>query len=141
MMTLRRFAFALLCAAPMMLLADPSHADDDSPALLPEVGSEVVIYTHTFQPQYFDEGVELITHGFADAIEAVGQKRTNVILVHPSTFEVVNVSFFDSSDAVKAWHSHEARLDVLRQLEPLMTKPIDIKVLTAAAIYQSAKSD
>lgn len=140
----RWFASALQVAAfgaaLVMPLPGAPHADEITP-VLPKVGSHVVIYTHTFQPQHFAEGAELIANGFAEAIEDLGQQRTNVIMEHPSTYEVVNVSFFEDDTAVDAWHSHDARLDVLEKLEPLMSAPIDIKVLKTIAIFQSADGD
>ncbi len=103
---------------------------------LPAPGSEVVIYKHKFAPQHYEEGIELVSEGFAAVIKDLGQDRTNFIMVHPSTYEVLNVSFFENEEDLQRWHDSEGRLGVVDKLKPLMIAPIDIQVYTLEEVHE-----
>ena len=69
------------------------HGADATAVFTPEEDHTVVIYTHKFKPEHFRKGIEIITSAFSDAAVEAKQKRLNIFLRHPSTHELVNVSF------------------------------------------------
>ncbi|MEP3279675.1 MAG: hypothetical protein ABJN26_09675 [Stappiaceae bacterium] len=133
-----------VCALAFMAVAtvtigtpNPVSAQEVAHPHLPPPGSEVVIYTHKFAPQHFDEGIRLVSEGFAEIIKEMGQDRTNFIMTHPSTFEVLNVSFFENKEEVRRWHEFEGRLGVVEKLKPLMVAPIDIQTYSLAEVHDA----
>jgi len=56
------------------------------------------------------------------------QKRLNIFLKHPSTHELINVSFFGEGALAHEWHESKARLATLEKLRPMLDGPIDVQV-------------
>ena len=94
----------------------------------PKEGSLVAVYTHKFKPEHYREGVEIVTKRFPDAALKAKQKRHNIFLRHPSTHELINISFFDTDASIGEWHESPARRQILEKLQPMLDGPIDVKV-------------
>ena len=104
------------------------HGADATAVFTPEEGHTVVIYTHKFKPEHYRKGIDIITSAFSDAAVEAKQKRLNIFLKHPSTHELVNVSFFHEDANLDEWHEFKGRLATLEQLRPLLDGPIDVQV-------------
>ena len=104
------------------------HGSDASAIFTPREGHTVVIYTHKFKPEHYREGIEIITKAFPDAAVEANQRRLNIFLRHPSTHELVNVSFFHEDARADEWHESKGRLATLEKLRPMLDGPIDIQV-------------
>jgi hypothetical protein len=94
----------------------------------PKEGHSVVIYTHKFKPEHYRDGVEIITSAFPDAAVEAKQKRLNIFLKHPSTHELINISFFGEGALAHEWHESKGRLATLEKLRPMLDGPIDVQV-------------
>ena len=97
-------------------------------AYSPMEGHSVVIYTHKFKPEHFDEGVKIVREHFPDAQLKFGHKRHNIFLMRPTSNEIVNVSFFDGGPDVDDWHANTERLKAVAKLKDLLERPIDVQV-------------
>ncbi len=104
------------------------HGADATAVFTPEVGHAVVIYTHKFKPEHYRKGIEIITSAFPDAAVAAKQRRLNIFLKHPSTHELVNISFFHEDARLDEWHEFKGRLATLEKLRPMLDGPIDVQV-------------
>jgi len=98
-------------------------------AYSPMEGHSVVIYTHKFKPEHFDEGVKIVREHFPDAQLKFGHKRHNIFLMRPTTNEIVNVSFFDGGPGVDHWNNSKERRATVEKLQAMLDKPIDVQVL------------
>jgi hypothetical protein len=104
------------------------HGADATAVFTPEEGHTVVIYTHKFKPEHYRKGIEIVTSAFPDAAVEAKQRRLNIFLKHPSTHEVVNVSFFHDSAHLDEWHGSKGRLATLEKLRPMLDGPIGVQV-------------
>lgn len=127
-LSLSLLAVALVWAG---LAAAPAAAAED---YQPAVGDEVVVYTHRFKPENYDEGLALVRDGFTAAQAEAGQTRRNYFIVNPTTFEVMVISYFAGGSDVDAWHRFMGRLDVLDKLAPMRSEPIEIRRYTLEGI-------
>jgi antibiotic biosynthesis monooxygenase (ABM) superfamily enzyme len=96
-------------------------------AYSPMEGHSVVIYTHKFKPQHFDEGVKIVRE-FPDAQLKFGHKRHNIFLMRPTTNEIVNVSFFDGGPGVDHWNNSNDRRATVEKLKGMLDGEIDVQV-------------
>ena len=101
---------------------------DASAAYSPKEGHAVAIYTYKFKPEHYSEGVDLATRHFVEAELKAKQKRYNIFLRHPSTHELVNVSFFDEGAGVREWHESGVRKQILEKVRSCLEAPIDVQV-------------
>ena len=108
------------------------HGEDATHS--PMEGQPVVIYTHTFRPEHYREGVELVTKGFPEAQLELGRERHNIFLKRPATHTVVSINFFDSEEASTEWHEYAGRLKVIDKMRPLLERPVDIQVYNVAGV-------
>ncbi|PPE80492.1 hypothetical protein C3941_10110 [Kaistia algarum] len=115
-----------MVVAVSLAWAAPALADQ-KPAYEPATGDEVVIYTHVFKPENFEEGLKLTTEGFTAAQAAAGQTRKNDILVDRANHKIVLISYFDKGSSVEAWHAFMGRLDLLKKLEPMRSEPLKVE--------------
>ncbi|MFO1079040.1 MAG: hypothetical protein U1E23_00225 [Reyranellaceae bacterium] len=127
---MRRVLLALAATASLGFVAGtfatvPVQAQ--TAKFVPAPGAEVVVYTHQFKPEFFDQGLKLARDGFTAAQAAAGQTRRNDIIVDPGTYQVVLISYFASPADVDAWHKAVSRLDVLKQLEPMRSQPMKVQ--------------
>ena len=99
-----------------------------------DVGGVVVVYTHRFKPEHFSEGVALIMDEFPNAMIEVNQRRQNLFIKHPSTHELINVSFFDDEGSVAEWQESAARQAVLEKLRPMMDGVVDARIGEVAGV-------
>lgn len=106
-------------------------------SFVPAKGGEVVVYTHRFKAENFEEGVKIVEDGFTAAQREMGQVRRNYFLANPSTYDVVVVSFFGENESVDEWHKFMGRLDILDKLEPLRREPLKLERFTVDAITTS----
>ncbi len=132
-MTLPRFA-ALAFSALLLAGIGVAKAED---AYVPANGDEVVIYSHHFKAENFEEGLKLVEDGFTAAQAKMGQTRENFFLVNPTTYDVVVISFFGKGGSVDEWHKSMGRLDVLKQLEPMRREPLELQRLTLHSVTTS----
>lgn len=102
--------------------------------VFPTKGNEVVIYSHHFKPENFNEGLKLVKEGFTNAQAKMGQTRHNYFLVNPETHDVVVVSFFGKDESVDEWHAFVGRAEVLQKLQPMRRSPMDLERFTVDAI-------
>jgi hypothetical protein len=112
-------------------------ATAEDASFTPASGGEVVVYTHRFKAENFEEGVRIVEDGFTAAQREMGQVRLNYFLVDSSNHEVVVVSFFGDEESVDEWHKFMGRLDVLEKLEPLRREPLKLERFTIHAITTS----
>ena len=120
--------------AALILFSSGAAIAEDAPSFLPSKGSEVVIYSHHFKAENFEEGLKLVEDGFTAAQLKMGQTRRNYFLVNPSTYDVVVVSFFGENESVNEWHKFMGRLDVLEKLAPMRREPLELERYTLDAI-------
>jgi hypothetical protein len=104
------------------------HGADANAAYAPKRGDAVAVYTYKFKSEHYSEGVELATRHFVEGELKAKQKRYNVFLRHPSTHELVNVSFFADRGDVGKWHESSARRQVLEKVRPYLEASIDVQV-------------
>ena len=124
----------LALAVPLLLPAGPGIAED-APSYLPVRGNEVVVYTHLFNPDDFEEGRKLVEDGFIKAMTDMGEKRRTYFLVDAPNHKVVVVSFFAEGVSVDEWQAFAGRLDVLEKLEPLRREPLKIERFSVDAVH------
>lgn len=135
------FRMLFLALASAFVYGIPAlHAQDEAAIYRPNEGHEVVIYTLKIRPEHYRESLELISGGFISASEAIKQRRHNIILAHPSTHELVNISFFDEGSSVADWHESKERLSVIGKLKPMLAAPIDIQVYEVVEIVNSTQN-
>jgi len=104
------------------------QSGDASAAYSPSEGDMVAIYTYRFKPEHYSEGVAAATRQFVDGELKAKQKRHNIFLRHPSTHELVNVSFFQDRGDVEKWHESSVRRQALGKVQPFLQEPIDVQV-------------
>ena len=131
----RMFILALIGA--VVYGASTLNAEEEVTIYTPSGGHQVVIYTHKIKAEHYGEALELISGGFISAIAAIEQRRHNIILAHPSTHELVNISFFDEGSNVANWHESKERLSVIEKIQPMLSAPIDIQVYEVVKIINS----
>ena len=107
---------------------------DASAAYSPKEGHAVAVYTYKFKPEHYSEGVELATRHFVEAELKAKQKRYNIFLRRPSTFELINVSFFGEGASVSEWHESGVRRQILEKVRPCLEAPIDVQVYEIAQV-------
>lgn len=127
----------LLGLALVALVAPGAVSAQETPQYLPEAGDEVVIYTHKFHAEHFDDAVEIVADEFTNAQLDMGQTRRNVFLVNPTTYEVIAISFFGPGEDVDEWHSFMGRLDVLDVLDEMRRAPLDLQRYTVYDVTDS----
>ncbi len=118
---------AALSLAFVLVIASQTGIAQESSAYVPEEGDEVVVYTHRFNAEDFDEAKKVVEEGFTEAAATMGQVRHNVFIVNPTNYEIVAISFFSKGESVDDWHKFMGRLDVLEKLEPMRREPIVIQ--------------
>ena len=116
-----------LALASTLLLPTGLGIAGEAPAYLPVRGDAVVVYTHLFNPDDFEEGRMLVEDGFIKAMTDMGEKRRTYFLVGAPNRKVVVVSFFAEGVSVDEWQAFAGRLDVLEKLEPLRSEPLKIE--------------
>lgn len=131
-----RMLFLVLTGA-VFYGAPALHAEEKVTIYAPDEGHQVVIYTLKFKAEHYSDALELVSDGFIGAIATIEQRRHNIILAHPSTHELVNISFFDDGSDVSKWHESTERLSVIEKLKPMLAAPIDIQVYEVASIDNS----
>jgi len=102
--------------------------EDASAAYSPREGDAVAVYTYKFKPEHYSEGVAMATRQFVEGEMKAKQKRYNIFLRHPSTHELVNVSFFEERGDVAKWHESSVRRQILGKVQPFLLEPIDVQV-------------
>jgi hypothetical protein len=102
-------------------------AQESGARYVPGPGDEVVVYTHRFKPESFEDGLKLVREGFPAAQKAAGQTRMNEFIVDAADHKVVVVSFFGSDSAVEDWTADSGRADILKQLELMWREPQTIE--------------
>lgn len=127
----------LALVGAMVYGASALNAKEKVAIYAPTEGHQVVIYTHKIKAEHYGEALELISGGFISAVATIEQRRHNIILAHPSTHELVNISFFDESSNVAHWHESKERLSVIEKLQPMLAAPIDIQVYEVVDIVNS----
>ena len=110
-------------------------------AYSPMEGHSVVIYTHKFKPQHFDEGVKIVREQFPDAQLKFGHKRHNIFLMRPTTNEIVNVSFFDGGPGVDNWNNSQDRRAAIEKLQGMLDNEIDIQEFKVVGDAVGIKAD
>ncbi len=91
-------------------------------AYVPREGDDVVIYISKWKPDRFEMAKQIIKE-YGDHMTASGQSRQTYWLADPHSYETVAISFFKKGHSVDAWHTHEGRLKVLKNLELLRQAP------------------
>jgi O-acetyl-ADP-ribose deacetylase (regulator of RNase III) len=104
------------------------QGEEASAAYSPQEGHSVAVYTYKFKPEHYSEGVDMATRQFVEGELKARQKRYNVFLRHPSTHELVNISFFGEGEGVGEWHESSARRQILEKVRPFLEAPIDVQV-------------
>ena len=117
---------ALALTASLALGAVPSYAEQ-AQGYVPAQGDEVVIYTHHFKAENFEEGLKLVREGFVAAQKTAGHTRVNYFLFNRTSYDVVVISYFEPRSDVDAWHRHSARLGVLEKLAPMRRAPLELE--------------
>jgi hypothetical protein len=109
------------------LIAPSATFAHDEPAYLPEEGDDVVLYTHTFRPENYDEASSIVVDEFTAAMDEQGQERYTLWLRNPSTYQLLAVSVFAPDSEVDDWHAYSGRLDVLGELAPMRQAPMVVE--------------
>jgi hypothetical protein len=104
------------------------QGEDASAAYSPTEGDAVAIYTYKFKSEHYSEGIAVATRQFVEGEMKAKQKRYNIFLRHPSTHELVNVSFFQDQGDVEKWHESSVRRQILSKVQPFLQKPIDVQL-------------
>jgi hypothetical protein len=125
--------FAIAVAAMLMAGGQTAQAQDKK-EYVPAATNEVVIYTHRFKPENFEEGLKLVQEGFTAAQAKMGQTRLNYFLADRNSHDVVVVSFFGEGMSVEDWHEFVGRLEVLQKLEPMRRSPLEVERFAVDAI-------
>ena len=129
-----RFLPAVSVLAIAGLIVPAAAVAQDAPAYLPEVGDEVVVYTHTFRPENFEEASTVVAEEFTAAMDELGQQRYTLWIRNPSTYELVAISVFAPGADVDEWQTYSGRLDVLKTLEPMRQEPMVVKRYEAYSV-------
>jgi hypothetical protein len=107
-------------------------------AYLPQVGDDVVVYTHAFTPEDFEHASRTVVDEFTAAMDELGQQRYTLWIRNPSTFEMVAISVFAPTADVDEWQAYSGRLDVLETLEPMRQAPM---VVERSEVYSVTSTD
>jgi hypothetical protein len=96
----RAIRIAVLGSALVVLTVFQGSVAQEVPPYSPEVGNEVVIYTHRFRAEHFDEAKRIVAEEFTTAQAEMGQTRHSIFVVNPTTYEIVAISFFEKGEDV-----------------------------------------
>lgn len=142
MKNLHRSIQIIFLALVIVLLAaacTTTGADNPSSDLnyLPRTDDEVLIFTHRFNPEDFEEGKRIVFEDFSAAIDASGQTRRTYFLDNPDTAEFVVLSYFHSDDSTQEWLDDPVREEILTKLRPLYREPLQIELLFVEEIHDT----
>ena len=120
-------AAAMSALAIAGLVVPAMAADEAAQPYVPQEGDDVVVYTHVFKPEHFDEAKRIVAEEFTAAMEELGQTRYTLWIENPSTYEVIAVSVFGEGSTVEDWQEYAGRLEVLETLEPMRQAPMVVE--------------
>ncbi|MCB0598792.1 MAG: hypothetical protein H6557_21775 [Lewinellaceae bacterium] len=116
---------------------DSHSSNDPEPNYLPRKGDEVILFTHLFKAENYEEGKNIVVNDFPMAIENSGQTRRTYFLDDPSNDEVFAASFFHPDSDTNEWLNHEERDQVLAALAPLYREPLHVVQYTVEEVHDT----
>ena len=91
---------ATISLAIIGLVVPSLAAAQDETGYLPQEGDEVVVYTHTFKPEHYEEASRIVAEEFTKAMDEIGQTRHTIFIKNPSTYALIAISFFADGESV-----------------------------------------
>lgn len=132
---------ASACTAPGS--SDSTATNESTPAQIPgyfpQSGDEVLIFTHRFNPEDYEEGKRIVYEDFSAAIQASGQTRRTYFLNNTAESEFIVISLFHSSSSTEDWLADPVREEILSKLRPLYREPLQIDLLTVEDVHDTHK--
>lgn len=116
---------------------DSHSSNGPEPNYLPRKGDEVILFTHLFKEENYEDGINIVTNDFPTAIENSGQTRRSYFLDNPSNNEMVAASFFHPDSDTDVWLNHEERDQVLASLTPLYREPLAVIQYTVEEVHDT----
>jgi hypothetical protein len=107
------------------------------PGYFPQSGDEVLIFTHRFNPEDYEEGKRIVYEEFSAAIQASGQMRRTYFLNNPDNAEFIVISLFHTSSSTEEWLADPVREEILSKLRPLYREPLQIDLLTVEDVHDT----
>jgi hypothetical protein len=132
----------LLTTACTASVGSESAATNEStpsfiPGYFPQSGDEVLIFTHRFNPEDYEEGKRIVYEDFSAAIQASGQMRRTYFLNNPDDAEFIVISLFHTSSSTEDWLADPVREEILSKLRPLYREPLQIDLLTVEDVHDT----
>jgi hypothetical protein len=107
------------------------------PGYFPQSGDEVIIFTHRFNPEDYEEGKRIIYEDFSAAIQDSGQMRRTYFLNNPDNAEFIVISLFHTSSSTEEWLADPVREEILSKVRPLYREPLQIDLLTVEDVHDT----
>ena len=89
----------------------------------PQAGDMIVIYISKAKEDQFEEAKKIVLEDFAQLISETREINLTHFYVNPETCEVGAIQFFKSQEDANKWFKHEARLQLVKKLEPTLKEP------------------
>ena len=96
---------------------------DQSPGYLPEPGDEVLVFDHFFRADSYEAAKTIITVDLPQVLETTDQKRRSYVLLDPTQYEVLGITFFHPDSDEEEWLLNADRQILIDSLSQMTGAP------------------